>query len=267
MSITNGKGRTAPEFEAPQEPKLESEDFWTPRTVDNSRAFGFQRTLWGAQKTASRVAPLAKYLAPMTARIVLDTVPGSSRSFNSLTIQLLYPLLQKGERNSWQKEAEYFGAYEAEVEIANTGVATEAALIEVLAAEASHTPSESEAAALIGTTLPLAFRVMDGKQILRSSLPMLLVATARLVRFLHRHSRASRRLLRLAPYILRRTIASLLAARRWGCPLTSSLVSCVMAAQTKRVLGNTQLVTHAIIRNALIRFSTVAVPSLESHSF
>jgi hypothetical protein len=259
MSITNGRGRTKLEFETTSQPKLKLEDFWIlPPTVDNSRTFDFQRILWGASQTANRVAPLAKYLAPMTARTILDAVPESRGNFNSLTIQLLYPLLQKGDRNSRQKEAEYFGIYEADIEIANTAVAHEAALMEVLAAEASHTESESEAVALIGTALPITFRVMDGRQLLHSVLPMLSVATARLVRFLHRHSRDSRRLLRLVPTILRRSVASLLAAGRWGCPMTSALVGCVVAAQTKQVLGNAQLVYQSITRNALIRFSTVA---------
>ncbi|GAB1538004.1 hypothetical protein NUACC21_06600 [Scytonema sp. NUACC21] len=269
MSMTNGRGKAVLEFETTSKPKLEEDLSIFPQTVNNSRELDFQRTLWGARQTASRVAPLAKYLAPITARIVLDAVPESRRSFNSLTIQLLYPLLQKGDSNSRKKEAEYFGLYEADIEIANTGVACEAALMEVLAAEASHTESESEAAALIGTMVPLAFKGMDGRHLLRPVLPMLLVSTARVVRFLHRHSRGSRRLLRLLPTILRRTIATLLAAQRWGCAMTSALIHCVMATQTKRVLSNTQVVTHAITRNALIRFSTVAAPdsSKSSHQF
>jgi hypothetical protein len=257
----NGRARIALGFETTPHSELELKDFRTfPQTVNNSRVYDLQGILWDARQTARQVAPLSKYLAPTTASIVLEAVPGSRGSFNSLTVQLLYPLLQKGDRYSRQKEAEFFGIYEADIEIANTGVAHEAALMEVLAAEASHTHSESEAAALIGTTLPFTFRVMDARQLLRPVLPVLLVATTRLVRFLHHHSRGSRRLLRLVPIILRRTIASLLVVRRWGCPITSALIGCVMATQTKRVFGNTRLVTHSITRNALIRFSTVAAP-------
>jgi hypothetical protein len=135
--------------------------------------------------------------------------------------------------------------------------------MEVLAAEASHTQSESQVTALMGTTVSLAFRVMDARQLLRPVLPILIVATARLVRFLHRYSRGSRRLLRLVPVILRRAIASLLAAQRWGCPMTGALVSCVMAMQSQRVFGNSRLVIDAIARNALIRFSTVATPHVQ----
>ncbi|MDM9580118.1 hypothetical protein [Nostoc sp. GT001] len=262
----NGRGKTAMEFEANSYSELELDYFKeNPKTASafkskrkDEREFNLKQTLQSISKVASRIAPLAQYLAPITANMIVNAVPGAKRNFNPLTAQLLYPLLQKGDRDSRRKEAEFFGTQAADVEVANTGIAHEAALTEVLAAEASHTESESEAAALIGTALPIAFRVMDGRQLLRPVLPMLLVATARLVRFLHRHSRDSRRLLRLVPTILRRTVASLLAARRWGCPMTSALVGCVVAAQTKRVLGNSQLVYQSITRNALIRISTVA---------
>jgi len=260
----NGRSRAAMEFRT--NPYSELDFRADSKTVDDAksertdeRAFEFQQTLRDIRQMARRVVPLAQDLAPIAFNVLVDAVPGSRRSFNPLIAQLLRPLLQKGDRYCRYKETEFFGTQEAEIEVANTGVAHEAALMEVLAAEASHTGSESEAAALIGTTLPLTFRVMDGQQLLRPVLPVLLVVTARLVRFLHRHSRTSRRLLRLVPTILRRTVASLLAARRWGCPMTSALVGCVMAVQTKRVLGNSQLVGLSVTRNALIRVSTVTV--------
>jgi hypothetical protein len=263
----NGRNRKALELERNIDSELEGEGFgaYPPIAnksgVNNSQVLNLQEILWNARQTARQIVPLAKYLAPTTASILLDSIPGSRRYINSLTIQLLHPLLQQGDRHTRQKEAEFFAyeaGYEAEIKIANTGPAYEATLMEVLAAEASHTQNESEAAALIGTILPLAFRVMDGRYLLRSVLPMLLVATARLVRFLHRHSRTSRRLFRLVPVILRRTIATLVAARRWGCPITPALVNCIMAIQSRRIFANSRLVIDAIARNALIRFSTVA---------
>jgi hypothetical protein len=217
-----------------------------------------QRMLLGIRQMARRVIPLARNLSPVAVRIVLDSIPSARSSFNPLTAQLLDPLLQKGERYSRSKEAEFFGSQPTVVTVANTGIAREAALTEVLAAEASHTESESEAAALIGTLLPISLRIMEGYQLLRSVLPVLLSATARLVRFLHRYSPDSRRLLRLVPTILRQTVASLRAARGWGCRLTSALVGCILAAQTRRVLENANLVGRSITRNALIRISTVA---------
>jgi hypothetical protein len=230
------------------------------------------RSIWQEQREADRqrmlasirrimakpVIPLARDLSSVAVRIVLDAIPSARSSFNPLTGQLLDPLLQKGERYSRSKEAEFFGSQPTVVTVANTRIAREAALTEVLAAEASHTESESEAAAFIGTLLPISLRIMEGYQLLRPVLPVLLAATARLVSFLHRHSLDSRRLLRLVPTILRQTVASLIAARSWGCPLTSALVGCVLAAHTRRVLANAKLVDRSITRNALIRISTVA---------
>lgn len=267
----NGRGSTAVmEFEATPYSEWEWEDNWTAsKTAYDSksaqkkgREFNRQRTLPSVSQVARQVVSLARYLAPLTVRVVVDAVPAARGSFNPLTAQLLHPFLLKGEQYSRQKEAEFFGIQEAEIEVANRGVAHDAALTEVLAAEASHTESESEAAALIGTVLPLSLRIMEGQHLLRPVLPVLLVATARLVRFLHRYSPGSRRLLRLLPTIVRRTVASLIAARRWGCPLRSALIGCVMAAQTRRVLGNAQLVSRSLTRNVLIRVSTVsAAPS------
>jgi hypothetical protein len=266
----NGRGRTVMEVEVAPYSELELEYFRAdPKTAYDSRPdrkgkseFDHQRTMQAVSQIARRVVPLARYLAPLAARVVVDAVPAARASFNPLTTQLLYPLLQKGERYSRQKEAEFFGTQPTVVKLANTGIASEAALTEVLAAEASHTKSESEVAAFIGTSLPISLRIMEGHQLLRPVLPVLLAATARLVRFLYRHSPDSRRLLRLVPTILRQTVASLIAARGWGCPITSALVGCVLAAQTRRVLENAKLVSRSIIRNALIRISTVAaVPS------
>jgi hypothetical protein len=226
--------------------------------AEQESQFFFQNNLRNIRLVARKTAPLAQYLSPIAVRVLISSVPGARASFNPLTAQLLRPLLQKGERYSRQQEAAFFGSQAARVKVASTEIAREAALTEVLAAEASHTESESESAALIGTTVPIAFRVMDGRQLIRPVLPVLLVATARLVRFFHRHSPAGRRLLRLVPTILRQTIASLKFARRWGCPMTPALVGCVMAIQTQRVLGNARTVSLSITRNALVRALTVS---------
>lgn len=251
---------TAPQYESEWEAR-EAEHYAYPSmasAAERESQFSFQNNLRNIQLVARKTAPLAQYLSPIAARVLINAVPGARASFNPLTAQLLRPLLQKGERYSRQQEAEFFGTQAAKVNVANKGKAYEAALTEVLAAEASHTQSESEAAALIGTTVPIAFRVMDGRQLLRPVLPVLLVATARLVRFLHRHSPAGRRLLRLVPTILRQTIASLQFARRWGCPMSSALVGCIMAIQTQRVLGNARTVSLSITRNAIVRALTVS---------
>jgi hypothetical protein len=266
---TNGKGiGSAPrKFEAAHSAELAPDGLSrAPEAArdpnpewEDEKEFFFQQTLPSISQTARRVAPLARHLASIAVRALVGAVPEVRAIANPLTAQLLYPLIQRGEQKTRQREAEFFSIRGAEVEVANTGLAHEAALTEVLAAEASQAQSESEAAALIGTALPLSIGVMGGQRSLGPVLPLLLVATARLVRFLHRHSPASRLLLRLVPTIFRRTVASLQAAQQWGCPMTLALVNCIMAVQTKRVLGNAPLVTQSIIRNATIRSSTVAV--------
>ncbi|QLE55444.1 hypothetical protein [Nostoc sp. TCL26-01] len=244
----NGRGRTALEFETDAD--------------ESEPEFDWQRIWRGIDKVVDQVVPVAQYLAPIASKVLVNGTPTTHANINPLTAQLLQPLLAKGDRYTRQKEAEFFGTYEAEIELAHTSIAEDAALMEVLAAEASHTDSESEAVALISTALPMTFRVMAAQQLLRPVLPLLLVATARLVRWLHRHSRQSRRLLRLVPTIFRRTIASLLVAQQWGCLMTSALVGCIIAAQTRRVLANASLVNRAMTRNILIRVTTVAaVPS------
>jgi hypothetical protein len=228
----------------------------------NEKEFFSQQTLQNISQTAHRVARLARHVTPLAVKTLIDAVPGAKKNVNPLIYQLLRPLLYQGERTTAQREANCFGIYESDVEVANTTVAHETALMEVLAAEASHTTSESEAVTLIGTALPITFRAMNRWTLVHVVMPVLLVATARLVRLLHRYSPTSRRLLRLIPTILRRTVASLGIARQWGFPITPALIGAVMAAQTARVFGNSNLVRRSIIRNALIRHHTVATLSL-----
>jgi hypothetical protein len=229
-----------------------------------------QRRLSGRDRMARRAIALARQLSPVAFGLLLDTLPSARSSFNRLTTELLAPFLQIGERDRLRQEAGWFRDRGTHVVVRNTEIAQQAALSEVLAASASATQSEGESAAFIGAMLPISLRVMNGNRLsvgqttptIGALLPLLLTATARLVRFFHRHSPAGRNLIRLLPTILRLTIASLLAIRRSSCRLTPALLGCVLAMQTSRVLANPQLVSDAIVRNSLIYDSTVAtVPS------
>jgi hypothetical protein len=157
-------------------------------------------------------------------------------------------------------EAEFFGANEFEGELAGHEAAHEAALTEVLAAEAAHTESESEAEALLGMSLPIMIRVMGDQRALRPVMPTLARGNARLVRSLHRSGPTGRQLLRAVPAIHRRALASLRAARRRGRPITPTLVARVLAGQTARVLGSPTVLGRALVRNTAIRQRTVAPP-------
>ncbi len=187
------------------------------------------------------------------------------RPLNRQTVSGLFRQLSRifgeGESEAAAHEASFFGANEFEGEIAAHEAAHEAALTEVMAAEASHTESESEAEAILGTSLPITIRIMGARRVLRPLTPALAQANARLVQGLHRQGPAGRQLVRLVPTIQRRTIASLKAAQRQGRPLTPALVSQIMAGQTARVLGNPQTCGRALVRNMAIRQGTVRRPN------
>lgn len=213
--------------------------------------YSFKRMLSGIQKSARASAPIAKQLAPIAARTLIGSTP------SPLTGNLLNSLLQDGETAAVAMEAQLFGSNEFETEVGNTEVAYEAALAEVLAAEASHSGSESEAEAFLGAAVTGIVKSMGGGRVLRAVMPTLVQANARLVRLLHQKGIEGRRLLRLVPSILRRAIASLKAAHQGGQSINSNLALHVMANQASRVFGNSQVVTRGIIRNALIQKRTI----------
>jgi hypothetical protein len=200
-----------------------------------------QKRLDDIQKVAKASAPIAKQLAPIAARALVGSTP------SPVAGNLLNSLLREGETTAVAMEAQFFGSNELETEVSNTEVA----------AEASHSNSESEAEAFLGAAVPGIVKSMGGGRILRAVMPTLVQANARLVRLLHQKGVEGRRLLRLIPSILRRTIASLKAAYQGGQSVNSNLALHVMATQASRVFGNSQVVTHSIIRNALIQKRTI----------
>src|SRR4028118_2046462 len=106
------------------------------------------KTLQGIQKVARAAAPFAKQLAPIAAKTLIGATP------NSVAGNLLKSLLQAGESSALAMEAQFFGTNVAEAEVSNAEAAYEAALAEVLAAEASHSGSEREAEAFLGAAVP-----------------------------------------------------------------------------------------------------------------
>ncbi|HEY9614305.1 hypothetical protein [Allocoleopsis sp.] len=224
-----------------------------PKIEDDSpgEIFSINQILQGIKKIAANVTPTAKRLAPVVAGVVANAKPLASAAASALA--------EGGEMEAEQMEAAFFGTHEAEAEVAATETARDAALTEVLAAEATHCESESEAEALIGTAVPIAISSMGGKRALRHVMPTLVHSTTQLVRFLHRRGSAGRQLLRLIPTILRRTVASLHAAQQSGHAINSDLVRRLMALQAAQVLSNSQLLMRAMTRNTLIRQHTVAL--------
>lgn len=248
-----------PEFESEwemQEAEHRADSTFTGEAESADHFWG--RALQRIQRVAQATAPIAKRIGSIAANMLINSAPGAGAIATPKTSQFIRTLLWEGEMESTYLEAKWFGSAVADMEIAPSPTAYDAALSEVLAAEASHTHSEGEASALMGAALPVTIHILGGRQTVRSLTPVLLAATARLVRLLHQRGPAGRRLLRLVPAILRRTIVSLQAARRLGHPLSPALVGRIMSSHTTRIFGDSRLVSQLIARNAVIRQRTVA---------
>jgi len=163
-----------------------------------------------------------------------------------------------GESEAAAQEAHLFGANEFETEVAANEVAHQAALTEVMAAEASHTESESEAQALLGAALPISMRVMGGRIGIRRLTPTLLRVNAQLVLNLHRQGSPGRQLLRVMPSVQRRTVSTLGAMQSSGRPVTPAVAANVMRGQAARVLTSPHICRQALTRNMIVRQQTVA---------
>jgi hypothetical protein len=172
-------------------------------------------------------------------------------------IRELHGLVLRGEAEAEAAESALFGSGQGEFETGHPN-ADEAALTEVLGAEAAHTASEAEAEALLGAALPITIRIISGRRSLRHVTPALVQANSRLVRGLRRSGPAGPHLLRLVPKIQRNTVATLKHQQRNGRPVSPSKVAPVMAAHAVRVLGTPHKSGPALVRNAMVRQRTVA---------
>jgi hypothetical protein len=172
-------------------------------------------------------------------------------------IRELHGMVLRGEAEAEAAEAELFGTGQGEFESGHPA-AGDAALTEVLGAEAAHTASEAEAEALLGAALPITIRIISGRRSLREVTPALVWANSRLVRGLRRSGPAGPHLLRLVPKIQRNTVATLRHQQRTGRPVPPSRVAPVMAAHAVRVLGTPRKGGPALVRNAVVRQKTVA---------
>lgn len=217
---------------------------------ETENEYFFKRLLGSVRKAARAAAPIARQIAPIAAKTLVGSTP------SPVAANLLNSLLRHGETAAIAMESQLFGHNEFETEVSHTEAAYEAALAEVLAAEASHSNSASEAEAFLGAAVPGIVKSMGGRGVLRSIMPTLVLANARLVRLLHQKGPEGRRLLRLLPTVLRRTVASLGTAHQAGRPINSDLALRLMADHVSQVFGNSKAVTGGIIRNAVIQKRT-----------
>jgi hypothetical protein len=218
------------------------------------------------------IAPAARQLIPQgkrAVRNVLQDVLGSARpaqgrlpastqaTLNALLRQF-GSAMQEAEAETHEVEAQLFGSNEFEGELAATEHAHEAALTEVLAAEAAHAEDEAEAEALLGAALPISVRVMGGGRAVRYVMPTLIQSNRRLVHSIRRSNPAGPQLLRVIPAIQRRTVAALRARHRAGQRITPRMVAQIMSTVAARVLSDPRQSGPAIVRNISIRRATVA---------
>jgi hypothetical protein len=249
-----------PEYEAEWETNPESvysNPYSNPEYEDEGEYF-FGGLKKFARKAWKLAAPLAKKIAPKLASSLLGMIPipGVGAIAGPLAGKLTAALVQEGEMEAVQMEAEFFGNNEAEAEVANTETAHEAALTEFLAAQAAEATTEAEAEAAIAATLPITISIMGGRKALRPVMPVMAQATGRLTREMRKHGSTGNQILRMIPTIQRQTAATLKAAARSGQPINSATAVKAMADATHRVLSNPHRVQKAIVRNAVLRQST-----------
>jgi hypothetical protein len=204
-----------------------------------------------------KLAPIAKRIAPKLVTALGSMIPGAGVVAGPLAGAVTSQLLKEGEMEAIQLEAALLGRSEMDAEVADNDAAYEAALTEVLAAQAAETSSDSEAKAHLGATLPLTVSLMGGKRPMRRIMPALSQANSVLVKSLSGQGPAGKQLLRTVPAIQRQTIATLRAAARQGQPINSAVATKAMAAAAGRVLGNAKRVERTVARNIALRQRTV----------
>jgi hypothetical protein len=208
------------------------------------------------KRLASGIGSVAKRLAPGAVRALAGMIPGVGAIAGPLLGQLTQRILQEGEAMAAEAEAEAFGGSHGEAEVGHSETAHEAALSELLAAEAAMASSEAEAASTISATLPITITIMRADRTVRPVMPTLTQANARLARTMVRSGPQGRQLLRTMPTIQRVAMGTIKSAARSGRRVTPPLAVGAMAAATRRVLGNPRRVEVVVNRNLALRQRT-----------
>ena len=175
-------------------------------------------------------------------------------------------LLNAAESETSLLEAQMLGESEFNAELQSTEQAQDLALSEVLAAEAAHAQSESEAQALLGTALPISISIVGGTPALTQAMPAFIHQNAKLVSALFNAGGASREALGLLPTIQRRVAAAIRHNQDRSNSGREALKR-LFAAQTAKVLASPSIIGRALIRNQIIRSHTMpACPSGHTYS-
>ena len=256
------------EYEHPEVQELEMHEFEHPGAHEyETHEFEYEadafvgRALKRFKRAAlRRLGKFAKGIAPIVAGKLTSFIPGVGLLAAPLAARLTAQLVREGELEVQEAEAHLFGTNEAHPEVGAHESSHEAALTEMLAAEAVAAPSNAEAVSVLSASLPLTITIMGGRRRLRRVVPALTQANTAMVRAILQQGPGGRQLLRTVPAIQRQTIATLRAAARRGRPVTSPMAVNAMAASARRVLGNQRRVEALLQRNLLLR-QQVAPPS------
>jgi hypothetical protein len=217
------------EFEDEMEGELEGEQFFRR----------FRRIARGVGGFVRRAAPILRSVARVAAPLVGTAVGGP---LGGMIGRVAAQALREEEL---EDEAELEDETEAETEDEYEGEGEDEA--EFMAAVAARAQTEDEAEAMVGAA---AARILSrgDRQALRRMLPHLVRGVAVLTRVLRRR-RVTRPAVRAVPAIVRRTVRTLARRAATGRPVTRATAGRVMAAQTRRVLGNPRTCARAIQRN------------------
>src|SRR6266566_3539190 len=211
----------------------------------------FKRIGRAIKRVSKVVAPLARRLAPIATKALVGMIPGVGAIAAPLAGQLVGSLVSEAEMEVAEMENHFTNTY-AETGEAEHPEVHEALLSELLAANAVGAPTEAEAEAEIGATIPLTIRVMRAGRSVLPVTPALVQANVRLVKTLRRQGQGGRELMRLLPTINRLAVAILNRAARLQ-RLTSPLAVRAMAVATNRVMSNPRTVRKAVQRNMALR--------------
>jgi hypothetical protein len=239
------------EWEHPESHEWESGEWEHPESNEwESGEWEADRFFGGFLK---KIGGIAKRMAPGVVRSLAGMIPGVGAIAGPLLGQLTQSLVKEGEAMVAEMESAAFGGNHGEAEVGHSELSHEAALTELLAAEAAAAPSEAEAASTISATLPITITIMRAKRAVRPVMPVLAQANARLARSMLRRGPQGRTLLRTIPSINRVAVGTMRAAARNGIPITAPLAVRSMAAATRNVLNNPRRVGMIVERNMNIR--------------
>ncbi len=191
---------------------------------------------------ARKLAPILKQVAPIAARAVGTAIggPGVGQAVGAIAGQLA-----RESEYEYESEYEFEGEFESEYE--SESAPQPEALAEALAAMASQVQSEAEAEAYTGAFTARIIPIKSHS--MRQISPKLVKGAATLTRTL-RKSPATRPLVKTVPTIVARASNTLARQAAQGKPIAPQTAARVMAAETRKVLGNPMTCAKTLMRSS-----------------